>query len=127
MVEFAKAGPKRSSPGFTLLELTVALAIVAVVATVVFQLQNQGFRSFLRTRQMTNAVLLAQELLADAHLSESLPGKGRTQTSDGDVLFWERLVVTSGFSGVQAVRILIRRSENLEPILDVMTYVANKS
>ncbi len=116
--------PERRAAGFTLLELTVALAIVAVVSMAVFQLQDQGFRSFLRTRQITDAAMLAQDILAEAQLAVPTSGRGRIETSTGENLIWERVVRSTGFPGVFDVRVRIRLPESTHPILEVTTYVA---
>lgn len=117
--------PRRWTEGFTLIELTVALAIVAVVTTAVFSLQDQGFRSFLRTSQVTSAVLLAQDLLSDAQLSSPASGRGRIKTSTGEELLWRRSVSRTAFPGVFAVQIQILLPKTSNPLLDVTTYVAN--
>ena len=124
MAESKRKIPERRSAGFTLLELTVALAIVAVVATAVFQLQDQGFRSFLRTRQITEAAMVAQNILADAQIAAPSSGRGRIETSTGEEFIWERVVRSTGFPGVQDVRVRIRLPKSTHPILEVTTYVA---
>lgn len=127
MDEPKRRGLEGPAAGFTLLELTVALAIVAVVAMVVYQLQDQGFRSFLRTRQITSAALLAQDILSEAQLTVPTSGRGRFETSEGEELFWERVVSFIGSLGVYDVRVRISLPQSNAPILEFSTYVASQA
>jgi general secretion pathway protein I len=59
------ATPSRRSKGFTLLEVLVALAILAIALISIFKLQGQTFRMSAKARFLTVAPHLAQAKLAE--------------------------------------------------------------
>ena len=65
---------RRSEGGFTLLEVMVALAILALALTVVSQAQQASMRQVLRAKMMTVATLLARDKMVD--LEDDLFKKG---------------------------------------------------
>lgn len=70
----------RASRGFTLVEVMVALAILALALTVVAEAQQAGMRSSARARLLTTATLLAREKMID--LEERLFERGFSQFED---------------------------------------------
>lgn len=66
--------------GFTLLEVMVAMAILAMTLVAVYQLQSQSISLATESRFRTSAALLAQSKMADIEAAASLA----TRTEDGD-------------------------------------------
>ena len=58
--------------GFTLLEVMIAMAILAIALVAVFQLQSQSISMSSESRFMTTASLLAQSKMADIEAGASL-------------------------------------------------------
>ena len=73
---------KRSMRGFTLLEVMIATAIVAVAVTVLLGLGNRSLAVHDRLQQTTRATLLAQSRLAEIEI-EARKGSNR-QDESGD-------------------------------------------
>ena len=112
--------------GFTLLELTVALAIVSAVVAAAFNLQHQSFRAFQSTHQLTQAVLIAQEKLAEIQLNPKASGRrGQVLTPSGEELIWEVAVSTSPYEGVRNVVVRILPQNRSSAILEIATLVAS--
>jgi general secretion pathway protein I len=59
--------------GFTLLEVMVALAVIGIALLPLLTLQRQNLRSIVRSRDVTCAALLAQEMMARAELEKFPP------------------------------------------------------
>lgn len=116
---------RQGDGGFTLLELMVALVIIATVAAVTFHLQYQGFRVYERSGQLTEAVLLAQEKLAEAQVLPVQAGRGKIRAVSGGELFWEVHITATRHPGVHSVRVRVRPRADASPILEASTYVAN--
>jgi general secretion pathway protein I len=66
--------------GFTLLEVLIAMAILAIALVGVFQLQSQSISMSSDSRFMTTAALLAQSKMVEAETSTTLTNR----TEDGD-------------------------------------------
>ena len=72
---------ERSMRGFTLLEVMIATAIVAVAVTVLLGLGNRSLAVHDRLQQTTRATLLAQSRLAEIEVEAR---KGSRQDERGD-------------------------------------------
>jgi general secretion pathway protein I len=84
---------RRSSihKGFTLLESVIALAVASIALLALLQLQLVGMNTADKAQGMTQAVLLAQEKMAEA-LSAGYPPigtKSGTVEADGDQFTWQ--------------------------------------
>ena len=66
--------------GFTLLEVMIAMAILAVALVAVFQMQSQSISMATEARFTTTASLLAQSKMADVESAASLTNR----TENGD-------------------------------------------
>jgi len=64
-------GQKGLRNGFTLLEVMVAMSIIAIVLLAVYRLHSQTLMMNYSTRFYTTAPLLAQQKLSELELSES--------------------------------------------------------
>ncbi|KAF0158505.1 MAG: hypothetical protein FD159_1122 [Syntrophaceae bacterium] len=63
---------REKQTGFTLLEVMIAMAILAIALVAVFQLQSQSISMSSESRFMTTASLLAQSKMADIEAGKSL-------------------------------------------------------
>ena len=74
----ARADRRRCNQhGFTLIEVMVSLAVVAVGLVAMLGLQHQTLQSVIRANQLTTAALLAQEMMTQAEL-QIFPPLGNT-------------------------------------------------
>ena len=66
--------------GFTLMEVMIAMAILAIALVAIFQLQSQSISMSTDSRFMTTAALLAQSKMVEAEAGSSLV----SHKEDGD-------------------------------------------
>lgn len=71
---------RRQDAGFTLLEVMVAMSILAIALVAVFQMQSQSISMSTEARFLTTASLLAQNRMADIEAPAQLDN--RTQKGD---------------------------------------------
>jgi general secretion pathway protein I len=71
---------RKKKAGFTLLEVLVAMAILATTLVAVYQLQSQSISLAAEARFKTSAALLAQSKMADIETAASLTNR----SEDGD-------------------------------------------
>lgn len=95
--------PRRRERGFTLLEVMVALAILATAFTALLSLHAQNLKTIARERSYTEALFLARERLAQIEL-QGAPDIGESR-GDFEALYpgeypgyqWELYVSVPGF------------------------------
>ena len=68
----------RRTNGFTLMEVMVAMAILAIALVSIFQLQSQSISMAADSRFMTVASMLAQSKMVEAETASSLSNKSDT-------------------------------------------------
>lgn len=71
---------QKKEKGFTLMEVMVAMAILAIALVSIFQLQSQSISMATESRFMTTAALLAQSKMVEVEARPSL----FNQSEDGD-------------------------------------------
>ena len=83
--------PHRDQCGFTLLEVIVALAIVATTLTAMTQIFSGGFRNAVTAKNYLSALVRAESEMA--RLGTELPlTPGEARGNFGDGMRWERIV-----------------------------------
>jgi general secretion pathway protein I len=79
--ETRRARPCQRSKGFTLLEVLVALSIVAIAVTVVLQLFSADLRAIAASEDYVSAVLRAEERMREVLEDEGLSEKAWSETT----------------------------------------------
>jgi general secretion pathway protein I len=133
--------PSRSTGehGFTLLEVLIAIAILALALPVLLGLRNFDLDLHARAGDITAATLLAQEKLIEAEQSTVFPigetsGDFRNPpmgyqalgdiTNRADKYRWKRIIATTPLNAVREIRIQILWQEGTsDEVLEVSTYV----
>ena len=70
----------KKAHGFTLLEVMIAMAILAIALVAIFQMQSQSISMSTDSRFMTTAALLAQSKMVEAEAESTLTNR----REDGD-------------------------------------------
>ena len=131
--------PLRNARGFTLLEVLIAMAILALALPILLGLRNWDLDLQSRASDITAATMLAQEKLIEAELSLVFP-IGET-TGDfrnpplgyqalGDIADradkyrWKRIISTTPLTAVREVKIQILWQQGIsDEVLEASTYV----
>ncbi|NWF71836.1 MAG: type II secretion system protein GspI [Nitrospirae bacterium] len=125
--------------GFTLMEVLIALAILALALPILLGLRNFDLDLHARAKDLTTATLLAQEKLAETELGPALPfGETRGEflptplgsqptaaiTNRPSNYRWKRIVSPTPLPLVREVKIQVLwpRGET-EEMVEVSTYV----
>ena len=125
--------------GFTLLEVIVAIAILALTLPILLGLRNWDLDLHAKARDITTATLLAEEKLTEAELSPTFP-LGETSgdfqspplgyqamggiTNRADQYRWKRIITATPLNAVREVKIQILWKQGYaEEKLEVSTYV----
>jgi len=95
--------------GFTLLEVMIAMAILAIALLAVFQMQSQSISMATEARFTTTASLLAQSKMADVESAASLTN--RTENGDFGPDYpqygWNLKVTDTRISGFKRVEVTV--------------------
>ena len=122
-------GPFQRTSGFTLLEVMIALAILALVGVAFLRAQASSVRLVDESGQISIATLLAREKMAELE-SMGFPELGKT-SGMGDQTFpryrWEQIVSSTDIPALRKalVRILWIEGTN-QRTLELVAYFAQK-
>ncbi|OGP97889.1 MAG: hypothetical protein A2Z51_03255 [Deltaproteobacteria bacterium RBG_19FT_COMBO_52_11] len=118
---------ERSSTGFTLLEVMIALAILSLVAVAFLRTQASSIHLVDEACQISRATLLAREKMAELESAGfSEPGeKTGTAGETFPLLRWEQIVSSTEILNLRkaVVRVLWREGTR-ERSLELITYLA---
>lgn len=131
--------PLNNSSGFTLLEVMISIAILALALPILLGLRNWDLDLQSRAADITAATMLAQEKLIEAELNSVFP-LGET-TGDfrnpppgyqalGDIANradkyrWKRIVTSTPLNAVREVKIqILWQQGSTDEVLEANTYV----
>ena len=120
----------KSQDGFTLLEVLVALAIVATALVAVSSLRNRDMLYHDEARHMIRATLLAQERMTQTEVSPKFPDLG--ESSEGfeapyDQYQWVQTVIPTLFDAAREVRIKVFWGPKSHESVEVTNYILQGS
>jgi general secretion pathway protein I len=121
-----------SSAGFTLIEVMVSLAIIAIALMALLGLQHQTLQSVVRASEMTTAALLAQEMMTQTEIGQ-FPAIGNTNGNFENLhprqypnFRWERRVEPSAvFPDIRKVRVIIHYGPRLHRSFELTEMIRN--
>jgi len=100
--------------GFTLIEVMISLAVVAIALVALLSLQHQNLQSVIRAQEMTRAAMLAQSMMSQIEMGGFPPVA--TQNGDFQAMYrgqypgfrWRRAVEPSAmFPDVRKITLTI--------------------
>ena len=122
-------GPPRSRcPGFTLIEVLIALAVLAI--SIVALIQAGGARAeqvgYLRDR--TLATWVAADRIAELRLAAGWPGIGNREgrfEMTGRTWLWQAEISETPEPAVRRVEVVVRLEEDAEPLARLAGYLGD--
>jgi general secretion pathway protein I len=96
----------RSSRGFTLLEVLIALAILAGTITTVVATFNQHLSLVVRDKETTTALLLARAKLAEPDFTNSSTSNG-TFAPEYPAVLWKRVQTATDYPGLKRYQLTV--------------------
>jgi len=104
-----------SRVGFTLLEVLVAVAILAIAMVAILKANVQNLDALTKSREMTTASLLAASKLAEIEAA----GAANWSESQGDFgddypeFTWQVETASTAVDGLERITVIVQRSEGV--------------
>lgn len=116
----------RSARGFTLIEVLVALAVLALTAAAVTRQSSQVLNDLRRLEEKTQALWLADNELTRIRIEEPWPALGqRSRQMEAMAQDWMITIAVSGTPNVDVRRIDVRvaaAQREQDPLLSITAY-----
>jgi len=116
-----------STCGFTLVEVLVALAVIAIALTAVMQNFGQSVDTTVALRERTLALWVAQNHLAEHHVARDWP---LPDTTEGTIQMagrewrWRQRVVTTDVDYIRRVEIEVRSAPEREALARLVGFLS---
>lgn len=122
---------RRQAPGFTLLEVLIAIAIFAAAGAAILQASASHLRAIQQLEELTLASMLANDLLQSAQLDKTWPPR---ELQQGEVDFgqrawlWQMRSVVVPDQDLRELNVVVRLPEQPEQIFfQLKTFVGRPS
>jgi general secretion pathway protein I len=112
--------------GFTLIEVLVALSIIAYALIGLLGLQNRNLAMIARDQDMTRATLLARKFIAEMEVREKFPELGFSSGELEEGFTFEREVNETPLPDVREVRVRIIFDERQPDAVELLYYMRNR-
>lgn len=105
--------------GFSLLEVLVALAVLALAMTALVRTAGMEARALAQAREHSHAQWLASNVIAEARLEPALPASAlrQGQASLGDQDWRWTMAISTTEAGIRRLDVTVIREPEIEPIL----------
>jgi len=113
-------------PGFTLIEVLVALAIIAISIGTAMRATSAAFISSADIKDRTIARWIGRNELARLQTTQSLPAPGTLsgETTQGNVAFaWKGVVESTPNPNFRKVEIVVRRLDGRHSLVTIQGFV----
>jgi general secretion pathway protein I len=117
-----------SHDGFTLIEVLVALTIVAFAFVGLLGLHNKNISLIARDQDLTRATLLARQYITEMELIEQFPdvGQSRAAFENAPGFFWERNVEDTELPSVRRVQVRVIWDEHNPNACEIVYYIRDR-
>ena len=115
----------RARRGFTLIEVLVALTIVAFAFVGLLGLHNRNLAMVSRDRDLTGAMLLARQLITELEVKERWADTGR-QGGEYAGYKWEREVEETELTTVRRIRLRVIYDERTPDACSFLYYMRDR-
>jgi len=118
----------RGARGFTLIEVLVALSIVAFAFVGLLGLQNRNIAIIADDLDLTRATLLARQFITEMELIEQFPetGSSRGEFANAPGFYWERNVEDTELPTVRRVQLRVIWDERNPNACELVYYIRDR-
>lgn len=116
-----------SARGFTLLEVLVALAVLALAMAALVRTASQETRSLADERERTLAQWVAANAIAETRLATPLPSSGERSGEvemGGRRWRWDLRISMATDDGIRRLDVVVRPAQSSEPLLTLSGFAA---
>jgi len=124
----ARTRRRGAAGGFTLIEVLVALTIVAIAFVGLLGLHNRNLAMVARDQDLTRAMLLARQFITEMELIEQFPDTGvsRGEFANAPGFFWERDVEETELPTVRRVDLRVIWDERMPNACELVYYIRDR-